>query len=110
MKTILFLAASIALPVSAATLKIELPAETPRMKDAPARDLVMANCLLCHSVDYITSQPPQTAAAWRKTVEKMQHVFGAAPLPNADVQAVVDYLAKNYGSPSAEDERKSEKP
>lgn len=110
MKITLYLAASaLALPVSAAPLKIDLPAETTVIKDGPGRDIVMGNCLICHSLDYITSQPPQAAAAWRKTVEKMKTVFGS-PLADADVPAVVDYLAKNYGPPPDADAKKPASP
>lgn len=65
--------------------------------DAPGRDLVMANCLVCHSAEYI----PMNAGfldekGWEAVVVKMQKIMGA-PIPDADIPKVVSYLAKNYG-------------
>lgn len=84
----------------AAPLKIELPAETPHLKSAPGGELVLAQCLICHSADYLTSQPRLSRAYWQGTVAKMQAKFGA-PIEAKDVDAVVDYLVKNYGSEAA---------
>ncbi len=99
MKTRLFLLLS-ALSASAAPLKIELPAETVILKILPGADAVKAQCLVCHSTEYITTQPPLSPAAWKATVEKMQKKYGA-PLPADQIEALVDYLAKNYGAPPA---------
>jgi mono/diheme cytochrome c family protein len=95
MKTILLAALALATPVSGKPLKIELPADVPMLKDAPGREVLLAQCLLCHSLDYISSQPPMSAESWKKIVQKMQKTFGA-PLPDAQVDAVVAYLATNY--------------
>lgn len=83
-------------PAIAAPLKITLPVETPELKQAPGREVVMANCLICHSVDYITTQPPLAAAGWNAIVLKMQKTFGA-PLPDNQIKSVVEYLTANYG-------------
>lgn len=98
MKTHLaLLTAAFAVRASAAPLKIELPPETPALKSAPGSDAAMANCLMCHSTEYITTQPPLSPAAWKAIVEKMQKKFGA-PLPAEQVGTLVDYLAKSYGA------------
>lgn len=99
MKTILLVVVALAVPVSAKPLKIELPADVPMLKDAPGREVLLTQCLLCHSLDYISSQPPMAAENWKKIVQKMQKTFGA-PLPDAQVDAVVAYLATNYGPPT----------
>ena len=97
MKAILLIALTVAATgLDAAPLKIELPVEKPRLKDAPGRDALMGSCLVCHSVDYISTQPPLDAAGWKKIVEKMQHTFGA-PLVDAQVPDLVNYLSSNYG-------------
>jgi mono/diheme cytochrome c family protein len=74
----------------------KLPAETAKLKPGPGADLVTGNCMICHSVDYISSQPPMTKAQWTGTVTKMQKKFGA-PLAADKIDPVVDYLVKNYG-------------
>ena len=101
MKTHLaLLAAVLAVSASAAPLKIELPPETPAFKTAPGAELAMGQCIMCHSVEYVTTQPQLSPAAWKAIVEKMQKKFGA-PLPAEQVETLVDYLAKNYGAPPA---------
>lgn len=84
----------------AAPLKIELPPETPHFKKSPRAELVMSQCLMCHSAEYITTQPPLSPAAWKASVEKMQKKYGA-PIPADQVDALVDYIVKNYGAPVA---------
>ena len=84
------------LAVSADPVKITLPAETATLKKAPGVELATAQCVICHSADYISTQPPLPRKFWEGSVAKMQQKFGAA-IPAGDVEAIVDYLAKNYG-------------
>ena len=74
----------------------KLPPETARFKTGPDAELVTANCLLCHSADYVSMQPPLERAAWTAIVEKMRKTYGA-PLPEEQVGTVVDYLVAQYG-------------
>lgn len=68
------------------------------LKKAPGVETVEANCVACHSLDYILMNSPfPTAAAWGATVTKMINAFGA-PIDKADEKTIVQYLAKNYGS------------
>lgn len=98
MKTFLFVIALAASSSAfAAPLKIELPPERPLLKSAPGTEIAMAQCLICHSSEYITTQPALSPAAWKANVEKMQKKYGA-PLPAEQVDALVDYLVKNYGA------------
>ncbi len=87
--------------VDSAPLKIELPTETFVMKDGPGRDIMMTNCLMCHSAEYFTTQPPLARAGWQAIVEKMKVKFGS-PMSDDQIQAVVDYLTANYGPEAAE--------
>lgn len=73
-----------------------LPVDEPKLKSAPGFELVAANCQICHSADYISTQPPLSRPAWTATVQKMREKYGA-PLPPDRVEAIVDYLAANYG-------------
>ena len=69
------------------------------LKDAPGHELVEGNCGACHSLDYIrTNSPFMTAKVWEAEVTKMINAFGA-PIEPADAKAIIDYLARNYGSP-----------
>ena len=54
------------------------------------------NCVTCHSVDYINTQPPNRGKAfWEAEVTKMIKVYHA-PINDADAMAIADYLAKTY--------------
>ena len=60
--------------------------------------LVQSRCSTCHSLDYIVMNSPFLArAAWESEVRKMMKVMGA-PIPEADVAAIVDYLTEHYGT------------
>ncbi len=68
------------------------------LKPGPGLDKVEGNCGGCHSLDYIQMNSPfLNAAGWKAEVMKMIKAFGA-PINDADVKAIVDYLAKNYGT------------
>ena len=71
--------------------------EIVKLNDAPGRELVQANCLMCHSLDYIQMNSVfLDREGWQKSVDKMVKVMGA-PIRPEDVPGIVDYLAKNYG-------------
>ncbi len=70
--------------------------ETVKLQDAPGRDLVVARCAVCHSVDYVQMNAPVLdRAGWEKSVRKMIDQFGA-PISEADAKSILDYLAINY--------------
>jgi mono/diheme cytochrome c family protein len=75
----------------------KLPPETVKFKPAPGVELATANCLLCHSADYVSIQPTLKREAWQAIVVKMREKF-AAPLPKDKDDAIVDYLTTNYGA------------
>jgi hypothetical protein len=67
------------------------------LKEAPGKALVEANCTMCHSLDYIPMNSPfLDRKGWEASVTKMIKVMGA-PVPDTDVQAIVDYLVSQYG-------------
>ena len=45
------------LPVGAKPMSYDLPEETAALKPGPDVEVVQGNCMGCHSVDYITTQP-----------------------------------------------------
>jgi hypothetical protein len=67
------------------------------LKDRPGRNQVIAQCSMCHSLDYITQHAMiLDRAGWEKTVGKMINVMGA-PINAADKNTIIDYLTQNYG-------------
>jgi hypothetical protein len=79
-----------ALPVLAGENDIHL-------KDGPGKQAVEANCSMCHSLDYIPMNSPfLDRKGWEGSVNKMIKAMGA-PIAEADVQTIVDYLAAQYG-------------
>ncbi len=79
--------------------EIKLPTETARLAESPLPGFALAStyCYTCHSVDYVRTQPVSSRAYWKSSVVKMQKTFGA-PIPDAAVDALVDYLVKTYGN------------
>ena len=85
---------------SAAEKSITLPPDNDygALKPGPGLELVRANCLICHSTDYIVMQPRGDAKQWQGVVTKMMKVFGA-PINAEDEKALVEYLTSAYGPP-----------
>jgi mono/diheme cytochrome c family protein len=74
----------------------DLPQETASLRPGPGVELARNNCMTCHSVDYIAIQPPKKGEAfWEAEVTKMIKTY-KAPIDEADVKAIADYLAKTY--------------
>ncbi len=83
----------VALPLAAMADESQLA-----LKDAPGRTVVLANCTMCHSVDYVlTNSPFMDHKAREAEVAKMRNAF-KAPISDADARIIVDYLAANDGS------------
>jgi sulfite dehydrogenase (cytochrome) subunit B len=83
---------------AAAPISYDLPPETAAFKPGPNLDVVMNNCTGCHSADYIATQPRGAKFAadfWRAEVTKMIKAYGA-PVAEADVPKIVEYLAATY--------------
>ena len=95
---LMFVTALLASNVHAAPVGVELPQETARYAPGAGSEIANGQCLICHSADYSSTQPPDAPRAyWQGTVEKMQKKFGA-PLPDEQVAPLVDYLVKTYGN------------
>jgi len=74
----------------------KLPPETVKLKPGPGVELATGQCLLCHSADYIGTQPRLTRAGWEASLKKMKEKYGA-PIPPDKTAALVDYLVTHYG-------------
>ncbi|WP_275199605.1 cytochrome c [Bradyrhizobium sp. CSA207] len=83
--------------VTAAPVNYQLPDEVAAFKPGPNLEVVQGNCGACHSADYISTQPPMKNRRefWQAEVTKMIKVYGA-PIDDADIGKIVDYLAATY--------------
>ena len=81
----------------AAPVNYKTPDEVAAFKPGPDLEVVKGNCSACHSADYIKTQPPMKdkKGFWQAEVTKMIKVYGA-PIDDADVGKIVDYLATTY--------------
>ncbi|WP_167772130.1 c-type cytochrome [Bradyrhizobium frederickii] len=81
----------------AAPVNYKTPDEVAAFKPGPGLEVVKGNCSACHSADYIKTQPPMKdrKGFWQAEVTKMIKVYGA-PIDDADIGKIVDYLAATY--------------
>ncbi|MFK4727892.1 mono/diheme cytochrome c family protein [Bradyrhizobium niftali] len=81
----------------AAPINYNTPDEVAAFKPGPNLEVVQGNCSACHSADYVNTQPPMKdkKGFWQAEVTKMIKVYGA-PIDDADVGKIVDYLATTY--------------
>ena len=90
MRVVLLLGAVLAAPVLADEAQVKL-------KEGEGRQLVEANCVMCHSLDYIQMNSVfLDRKGWEASVGKMVKVMGA-PIRAEDVPQLVDYLTRHYG-------------
>ena len=95
-RMVLALATGLAAPLPFAADLWELPLDEPPLKKGPGAELVSVNCQVCHSSDYISTQPRLNRMTWMATVLKMREKYGA-PLQTNQVSEIVEYLVNNYG-------------
>jgi sulfite dehydrogenase (cytochrome) subunit B len=91
-------AGALAAAASARPRDYQLPVDNvPTALAGPEGELIVNNCMSCHSLDYISTQPrgkgPQF---WRDAVNKMMNVYGA-PVDPADVNALTEALQQTQG-------------
>lgn len=80
--------------------RIELPPDGVQLKpsELPGYAKAQAQCVACHSAEYMQYQPPSAARPyWEAMVKRMKVVFNA-PVQDEDMPAIVDYLVKTYGN------------
>ncbi len=77
---------------------IQLPPDNAMAELKPGQgvEVAKANCVACHSTDYIVWQPGRDAKQWEAEVKKMRDVFGA-PINDAEAKTIVEYLTAVYG-------------
>lgn len=73
-----------------------LPEETATLRDGPGKETAQSNCSACHSVDYVTTQPPGKGRAfWEGAVKKMVKAYHAR-ISDEDAKTIIDYLSATY--------------
>jgi hypothetical protein len=86
--------------VAGAAKSMALPPDGAELKASalPGYAKAKANCVACHSAEYMLYQPPSAPRAyWDAMVKRMKTVFNA-PIDDADMPVIVDYLVKTYGN------------
>ena len=79
---------------------IQLPPDAFPLKASalPGYAKAQAVCSTCHSAEYMQYQPPTAPRAyWKAMVTRMKVVFHA-PVEDADMPVIVDYLVKTDGA------------
>ena|SRR6476661_781710 len=87
----------------AGSKSIELPPDGVQLRPSalPGYEKAQALCVACHSAEYMQYQAPNTGRPyWEAMVNRMKTVF-KAPVDDADIPLIVDYLAKTYGNGQA---------
>ena len=84
----------------AAQTSITLPPDGVQLQASalPGYAKAQAECVACHSAEYMVYQPANAPRAyWQAMVLRMKAVF-KAPIDDADMPLLVDYLVKTYGN------------
>ena len=76
---------------------VDLPAGDALFPGGTKADAINNNCLACHSADMVLNQPKLPRATWEAEVHKMINVY-RAPVDEADVPTIVNYLANLKGT------------
>ncbi len=96
----LLAAAALSEPSAAAPKTITLPPDSVQLvpSSLPGYAKTQANCTACHSAEYMLYQPPNAGRPyWTAMAKRMKAVF-KAPIDDADIPAIVDYLTATYGN------------
>ena len=69
----------------------------PNLPEAPGKEAFSANCVICHTYRYVTTQPKFSKKVWTAEVDKMRKTYGAT-IVDDQVPAIIDYLVAIRGS------------
>jgi cytochrome c5 len=78
-------------PAGQKSVSITLPGQNTVFRPAPGVEVARADCLTCHSAEYVVQQPALSKAQWTAELTKMRVAYGAT-IPDADVETLVAYL------------------
>jgi cytochrome c5 len=89
-------AAEKGLIINGSERSITLPPSTVTLKKGKGVEITSSYCAICHSLDYITTQPKFSKSKWQAEVNKMIKVYGA-PITEENARIIADYIANAYG-------------
>jgi mono/diheme cytochrome c family protein len=75
---------------------ITLPPSQVDLKPGTGMEVTRSYCSICHSLDYITTQPKFPLARWQAEVTKMIKVYGA-PVNEPNAKLIAEYISHAYG-------------
>ena len=79
----------------------------PEAAAGEGRELFVARCSSCHSVDYIEMHARfGTRALWESQVAKMRNAY-KAPMTDEDAKVIVNYLERQYGPARVERDQRT---
>lgn len=76
---------------------IKLPVQKNPLVDGQGKEATSRYCGICHSLDYITTQPKFNKAKWQGEVSKMVKTYGA-PISEDNAKIIADYITTYYGT------------
>jgi hypothetical protein len=82
--------------LSLKSVSVDLPTGDRMFPSGPGADLANNNCLTCHSVGMVLTQPALSKTQWQVEVNKMRTAY-KAPIDEKNVGPLVDYLASIRG-------------
>ena len=83
--------------VTLQSVSVEFPRSDRSFPGGAAAEAITDNCTACHSPGMVLNQPALTPDHWQAEVEHMRTNF-KAPVADADVPAIVTYLAATKGA------------
>jgi hypothetical protein len=78
------------------SVSVEFPSSDSSFPGGTTAEAITNNCTACHSPGMVLNQPALTSAHWQAEVEHMRTNF-KAPVADADIPAIVAYLAATKG-------------
>ncbi len=76
-----------------ASSSIVLPTDPFSFQPGSGQEIANTYCVICHSADYIYTQPSHSQEEWTKIIKKMQHTFGC-PIPDDSRTPLAQYLVQ----------------
>ncbi len=77
--------------VAAPTRSITFPTDPFSFQPGPGQEIANTYCFICHSADYIYTQPPHSQTTWTEIIKKMKLAFGC-PIPDESIALLAEYL------------------
>ena len=74
-----------------AASSLSLPHDPISFQQGPGSNIASSYCLICHSAEYVYTQPPHSQERWMEIIKKMKHTFGC-PIPDEQISPLARYL------------------